>query len=55
MMTTVHQMGENTSQSPKEHSMFLLRFSSGDVEQAAIVNDRFGKRALSDCCWLCYL
>ena len=27
--------------------MFLApRFSSGDVEQAGIVNDRFGKRAL---------
>lgn len=47
MMTTVHQMGEKYISITKGAFDFLApRFSSGDVEQAAIVNDRFGKRAL---------
>lgn len=47
MMTTVHQMGEKYISITKgAFDVLDPRFSSGDVEQAAIVNDRFGKRAL---------
>lgn len=47
MMTTVHQMGEKYISITKgTFDVLAPRFSSGDVEQAAIVNDRFGKRAL---------
>ncbi|HAQ5503900.1 TPA: cation-translocating P-type ATPase [Enterococcus faecium] len=47
MMTTVHQMGDKYISITKgAFDVLAPRFSSGDVEQAAIVNDRFGKRAL---------
>ncbi|WP_368564180.1 cation-translocating P-type ATPase [Enterococcus lactis] len=47
MMTTVHQIGEKYISITKgAFDVLAPRFSSGDVEQAAIVNDRFGKRAL---------
>ncbi|HGF7749491.1 MULTISPECIES: cation-translocating P-type ATPase [Enterococcus] len=47
MMTTVHQMGEKYISITKgAFDVLAPRFSSGDVEQAGIVNDRFGKRAL---------
>ncbi|HGD7256230.1 TPA: cation-translocating P-type ATPase [Enterococcus faecium] len=47
MMTTVHQMGEKYISITKgAFDVLAPRFSSGDVEQAATVNDRFGKRAL---------
>ncbi|OPG68547.1 magnesium-transporting ATPase, partial [Pseudomonas ogarae] len=47
MMTTVHQMGEKYISITKgAFDVLAPRFSSGDVEQAAIVNDRCGKRAL---------
>ncbi|HGF7898173.1 TPA: cation-translocating P-type ATPase [Enterococcus faecium] len=47
MVTTVHQMGEKYISITKgAFDVLAPRFSSGDVEQAAIVNDRFGKRAL---------
>ncbi|EGP4963932.1 TPA: cation-translocating P-type ATPase [Enterococcus faecium] len=47
MMTTVHRMGEKYISITKgAFDVLAPRFSSGDVEQAAIVNDRFGKRAL---------
>ncbi|RXW65566.1 magnesium-transporting ATPase [Enterococcus faecium] len=47
MMTTVHQMGEKYISITKgAFDVLAPHFSSGDVEQAAIVNDRFGKRAL---------
>ncbi|HBL2813556.1 TPA: cation-translocating P-type ATPase [Enterococcus faecium] len=47
MMTTVHQMGEKYISITKgAFDVLAPRFSSGDVEQAAIVNDRFDKRAL---------
>ncbi|MDV7725824.1 cation-translocating P-type ATPase [Enterococcus faecium] len=47
MMTTVHQMGEKYISITKgAFDVLAPRFSSGDVEQAAIVNDRFGKRGL---------
>ncbi|RBS82911.1 calcium-translocating P-type ATPase, PMCA-type [Enterococcus faecium] len=47
MMTTIHQMGEKYISITKgAFDVLAPRFSSGDVEQAAIVNDRFGKRAL---------
>lgn len=47
MMTTVHQMGEKYISITKgAFDVLAPRFRSGDVEQAAIVNDRFGKRAL---------
>ncbi|MCE4631982.1 cation-translocating P-type ATPase [Enterococcus faecium] len=47
MMTTVHQMGEKYISITKgAFDVLAPRFSSGDVEQAAIVNDRFGKQAL---------
>ncbi|EOZ5802946.1 cation-translocating P-type ATPase [Enterococcus faecium] len=47
MMTTVHQMGEKYISITKgAFDVLAPRFSSGDVEQAAIVNDRFGKPAL---------
>ncbi len=47
MMTTVHQMGEKYISITKgAFDVLAPRFISGDVEQAAIVNDRFGKRAL---------
>ncbi|HII3936056.1 TPA: cation-translocating P-type ATPase [Enterococcus faecium] len=47
MMTTVHQMGEKYISITKgAFDVLAPRFSSVDVEQAAIVNDRFGKRAL---------
>lgn len=47
MMTTVHQIGEKYISITKgAFDVLAPRFSSGDVEQAGIVNDRFGKRAL---------
>ncbi|EMF0315329.1 cation-translocating P-type ATPase [Enterococcus faecium] len=47
MMTTVHQMGEKYISITKgAFDVLAPHFSSGDVEQAGIVNDRFGKRAL---------
>ncbi len=47
MMTTVHQMGEKYISITKgAFDVLAPRFTSGDVEQAAIVNDRFGKKAL---------
>ncbi|EOF91568.1 cation-translocating P-type ATPase [Enterococcus faecium] len=47
MMTTVHQMGEKYISITKgAFDVLAPRFISGNVEQAAIVNDRFGKRAL---------
>ncbi|MDG4634412.1 cation-translocating P-type ATPase [Enterococcus lactis] len=47
MMTTVHQMGEKYISITKgAFDVLAPRFSSGDIEQAGIVNDRFGKRAL---------
>ncbi|HGF7693306.1 TPA: cation-translocating P-type ATPase [Enterococcus faecium] len=47
MMTTVHRMGEKYISITKgAFDVLAPRFSSGDVEQAGIVNDRFGKRAL---------
>ncbi|XIL93288.1 cation-translocating P-type ATPase [Enterococcus faecium] len=47
MMTTVHQMGEKYISITKgAFDVLAPRFSSGDVEQAVIVNDRFGKRVL---------
>lgn len=47
MMTTVHQMGEKYISITKgAFDVLAPRFSTGDVEQAAIVNDHFGRRAL---------
>lgn len=47
MMTTVHQMGEKYISITKgAFDVLSERFTSGDVEQATAVNDRFGKNAL---------
>ncbi|MEI5991110.1 calcium-translocating P-type ATPase, PMCA-type [Enterococcus termitis] len=47
MMTTVHKMGKKyISVTKGAFDVLLTRFRFGDVEQAAVVNDRFGKRAL---------
>ncbi|MBL1223594.1 cation-translocating P-type ATPase [Enterococcus sp. BWR-S5] len=47
MMTTVHQMGKKYISITKgAFDVLYPRFRYGDVDQAAIVNDRFGKRAL---------
>ncbi|MGC6767345.1 cation-translocating P-type ATPase [Enterococcus sp. LJL51] len=47
MMTTVHKMGKKYISITKgAFDVLLARFRYGDVDQAAIVNDRFGKRAL---------
>lgn len=47
MMTTVHQLGKKYISITKgAFDVLLPRFGFGDVDQAAIVNDRFGKRAL---------
>lgn len=48
MMTTVHQWGgkKYISITKGAFDVLLPRFGFGDVDQAAIVNDRFGKRAL---------
>lgn len=47
MMTTVHQMGEKYISITKgAFDVLAPRFTSGDVKQAAAVNDRFGKKAL---------
>ena len=47
MMTTVHQWGKKYISITKgAFDVLLPRFGFGDVDQAAIVNDRFGKRAL---------
>ncbi len=47
MMTTIHQMGEKYISITKgAFDVLADRFTSGDVEQATAVNDRFGKKAL---------
>ncbi|MCB5952097.1 calcium-translocating P-type ATPase, PMCA-type [Enterococcus sp. BWT-B8] len=47
MMTTVHRMGKKyISVTKGAFDVLLTRFRYGDVDQAAVVNDRFGKRAL---------
>ena len=47
MMTTVHQHGTKyLSVTKGAFDVLLPRFRYGDVEQASIVNDRFGKKAL---------
>lgn len=47
MMTTVHKMGKKyISVTKGAFDVLLTRFRFGDLDQAAIVNDRFGKRAL---------
>lgn len=47
MMTTVHKMGKKYISITKgAFDVLLPKFHYGDVEQAAVVNDRFGKRAL---------
>ncbi|MGK0550497.1 cation-translocating P-type ATPase [Enterococcus faecalis] len=47
MMTTVHKMGKKYISITKgAFDVLLTRFRYGDIEQATIVNDRFGKRAL---------
>ena len=47
MMTTVHKMGKKyISVTKGAFDVLLPRFRFGDVDQAAIVNDRFGKKAL---------
>ncbi|MBP1046839.1 calcium-translocating P-type ATPase, PMCA-type [Enterococcus sp. BWM-S5] len=47
MMTTVHQMGKKYISITKgAFDVLYPKFRYGDVDQAAIVNDRFGKRAL---------
>ena len=47
MMTTVHQWGKKYISITKgAFDVLLPRFGFGDVDQSAIVNDRFGKRAL---------
>jgi Ca2+-transporting ATPase len=47
MMTTVHQMGEKYISITKgAFDVLSPRFTSGDIEQATAVNDRFGKKAL---------
>lgn len=47
MMTTVHKMGDKYISITKgAFDVLAPKFTSGDVEQAEVVNDRFGKRAL---------
>lgn len=47
MMTTVHQMGERYISITKgAFDVLAERFTEGDVEHAAVVNERFGKNAL---------
>ncbi|WP_301358577.1 calcium-translocating P-type ATPase, PMCA-type [Enterococcus spodopteracolus] len=47
MMTTVHKMGDKYISITKgAFDVLAPKFTSGDVEQAEAVNDRFGKRAL---------
>jgi Ca2+-transporting ATPase len=47
MMTTVHKMGKKYISITKgAFDVLLPRFRFGDLDQAAVVNDRFGKRAL---------
>ncbi|MBP2098529.1 calcium-translocating P-type ATPase, PMCA-type [Enterococcus rivorum] len=47
MMTTVHKMGKKYISITKgAFDVLLTHFRFGDLEQAAVVNDRFGKRAL---------
>lgn len=47
MMSTVHQLGKKYISITKgAFDVLLPRFRYGDLDQAAIVNDRFGKRAL---------
>lgn len=47
MMTTVHKRGEKFISITKgAFDVLLPKFHYGDVDQAAIVNDRFGKKAL---------
>lgn len=47
MMTTVHKMGKKyISVTKGAFDVLLTRFRFGDLDQAAVVNDRFGKRAL---------
>ncbi|MTD38389.1 calcium-translocating P-type ATPase, PMCA-type [Erwinia sp. CPCC 100877] len=47
MMTTVHKMGKKYISITKgAFDVLLTRFRFGDLDQAAVVNDRFGKRAL---------
>ncbi|MCH4169144.1 MAG: cation-translocating P-type ATPase [Streptococcaceae bacterium] len=47
MMTTVHQAnGKYLSVTKGAFDVLLPLFHSGDVEQASVVNDRFGKKAL---------
>lgn len=46
-MTTVHKMGKKyISVTKGAFDVLLTRFRFGDLDQAAVVNDRFGKRAL---------
>lgn len=47
MMTTVHKIGDKYISITKgAFDVLAPKFTSGDVEQAEVVNDRFGKRAL---------
>lgn len=47
MMTTVHKKGKKyISVTKGAFDVLLSRFRYGDVDQAAVVNDRFGKKAL---------
>ncbi|KAF1299541.1 magnesium-transporting ATPase [Enterococcus sp. JM4C] len=47
MMTTVHKMGKKYISITKgAFDVLLPKFRFGDVDQAAVVNDRFGKKAL---------
>ncbi|WP_270607914.1 cation-translocating P-type ATPase [Enterococcus thailandicus] len=47
MMTTVHKMGKKYISITKgAFDVLAPRFRYGDIEQATVVNDRFGKRAL---------
>ncbi|MHC5229550.1 calcium-translocating P-type ATPase, PMCA-type [Enterococcus sp. LJL99] len=47
MMTTVHKMGKKYISITKgAYDVLLTRFRFGDLDQATVVNDRFGKRAL---------
>ena len=47
MMTTVHKMGKKYISITKgAYDVLLPRFRFGDLDQATVVNDRFGKRAL---------
>lgn len=47
MMTTIHKHGKKyLSVTKGAFDVLMPRFRYGDVEQAAVVNDRFGKKAL---------